>query len=74
MDDRYLLEELLKRVLLARKAQRAYYGYRARLDDPMKRSYLQESQRREVDLDRTVDALGKVDPKLKAIVIAILER
>jgi hypothetical protein len=71
MNDRYLLEELLKKVLLTRKAQRAYYGYRARLDDPMKRSYLQESQRREVDLDRAISEIAKVDLKLKSIILAI---
>jgi hypothetical protein len=67
MNDRYLLEELFKKSVAVRKGQRDYYSYKGRLDDPMKRSYLQESQRREVDLDRLLATMVKADPKLAEI-------
>ncbi len=64
MNDAYLLEQLFKKSSKVRKAQREYYAYKARLDDPMKRSLLQESQRREVDLDRLMAKIGEVKPEL----------
>lgn len=64
MTDRYLLEQLFKKAAAARKAQRDYYAYKGRPDDPIKRSYLQEAQRREVDLDRLLVAIREQLPNL----------
>lgn len=64
MNDRYLLNNLAKAVVECRKAQKAYYAYRKPFDDPMKKAYLQEAQRREQDLDKLMVELQTHDPTI----------
>lgn len=62
--DLYLLTKLFEKVVESRKAQKAYYAYKAKFDDPIKRGYLQEAQRREQDLDRLVVTICTAKPEL----------
>lgn len=65
MNDRYLLSELFKKAAAARKAQREYYAFRGDpKTDPLKKSYLQEAQRREQDLGRLLVKLREIVPEL----------
>lgn len=64
MTDAYLLEQLLDKGAKMRKAQTDYYAYRKPLEDPLKRSYLQEAQRREQDFDRLVVTITTARPDL----------
>ncbi len=64
MDEKYLLTQLFKKTAAMRKAQKEYYAYKAPFDDPMKRSYLQEAQRREQDVDKLLVTLVAAVPDL----------
>lgn len=64
MTDLYLLKELFKKVAAVRKAQRQYYAHRAPKEDPLKRAYLQEAQRREQDLDALMVKLPTIQPEV----------
>lgn len=74
MDPKYLLKELYKRVALTRKAQKAYYDYKADpKTDPIKKAYLVEAQRREQDLDRLMVKIPAAAPELAAELLASIE-
>jgi hypothetical protein len=61
MDAKYLLQQLFDKTAAMRKAQKDYYGYRGDpKTDPMKKSYLQEAQRREQDVDQLLHQLPRV--------------
>lgn len=64
MDPKYLLTQLFNKVAACRKAQKAYYAYKADFKDPMKRDYLQEAQRREQDVDRLMVTIRTALPEL----------
>jgi hypothetical protein len=64
MTDNYLLTELFKKTTAMRKAQKEYYAFKKPFDDPMKKSYLQEAQRREQDVDRLIVTIVTARPEL----------
>jgi hypothetical protein len=65
MDPKYLLTQLFSKAAALRKAQKDYYSYHGDLKtDPLKRAYLQESQRREQDLDKLLIQIRTVMPEL----------
>ena len=69
MDAKYLLEQLFRKTVAMRKAQRDYYNYKGDpKTDPLKKSYLQEAQRREEDIDKLIVKLPIVMPELHGIV------
>lgn len=65
MDSMYVLRQLYDTAQKVRKAQKEYYACREPFDSPMKKQYLAEARRREQDLDKLLDQLPKVIPKLK---------
>lgn len=64
MDPKYLLQQLFNKSAALRKAQKDYYGHRAPKEDPLKRGYLQEAQRREQDLDKLLVQIRAAMPEL----------
>jgi len=65
MNEKYLLEQLFQKSAACRKAQQEYYGYKGDLKtDALKKSYLQESRRREQDLDRLLVTIRSLMPEL----------
>jgi len=64
MTDAYLLEQLLEKGAKMRKAQTDYYAYRKPLEDPLKKSYLQEARRREQDFDRLIVTITTARPDI----------
>lgn len=68
----YLLTKLFEKVAEMRKAQKTYYAYKAKFDDPIKRGHLQEAQRREQDLDRLMVTVCTAKPELAILAKEIL--
>jgi hypothetical protein len=64
MDPKYLLQQLFNKVAALRKAQKDYYAHRAPKEDPLKRGYLQEAQRREQDVDKLLVQIRTALPEL----------
>ena len=74
MDPKYLLKELFRKVALMRKAQKAYYDYKADpKTDPIKKAYLQDAQRREQDVDRLMVKIPAAAPELATELLAAVE-
>lgn len=63
MNDDYLLERLVRTARASRKAQKEYYRCPGNpREDPVKKSYLAESKRREQDLDSLLAQIEKIRP------------
>ena len=62
MDSNYLLTKLLEAGKLLRKAQKDYYACKKPREDNMKKSYLQDAQRREAEFDKLLVAAEKALP------------
>jgi hypothetical protein len=69
MDAKYLLTQLFTKTVAMRKAQRDYYAYKGDMrTDPIKKAYLQESQRREQDVDKLIVQLPIAMPELNGVI------
>ena len=67
MTDKYLLQRLFETAAHCRKAQQDYYNQKGTFEtNPLKKSYYEETRRREVDLDKLLVKLRELVPELTA--------